>query len=397
MVILAHKIRIFPNKEQVEYLSKACGIARFTYNNALAEWKRQYEAGEKPSKFGLMSWLSNDLRNKFDWMKEVTLQAGRCAITDLDQAFKKFFNGAGYPKFHKKGINDSFAIRQPEKFKINGSKLKIEKLPTWVQMEQKLRFGGTPKHVTISKKADRWYVSVLVETDYPEPISIRKPIVGVDLGIKELATLSNGKVFNNNKPLRKMLLKLAKLQKQFARKIKQSRRWNIFKLRIQKLHMFIRFKRQAILHKLSDYLTKNFDSIILEDLNVSGMLKNHKLALAIADVGFFELKQQVKYKSKLRNNNIIVANRFFASSKTCSNCGIIKQDLTLAHRTFICKDCGFIIDRDLNASINIENYGRHTLQGDLKRMEELVASKSTSVDNVNFETNNNGDTIVNVC
>jgi putative transposase len=394
MVMLAHKIRIFTNQEQEEYLNKACGIARFTYNNTLAEWKRLYEAGEKPSKFSMLSWLSHDLRNKFEWMKEVTLQAGRCAIIDLDQAFKKFFNGSGYPKFHKKGINDSFAIRQPEKFKVVGTKLKIEKLSSWLQMEQKLRFGVPPKHVTISKKADRWYASILVETnDYPEPTSTRKPIVGVDLGIKTLAVLSNGEVFKNHKPLRKMLLKLAKLQKMFARKVKQSRRYKIFKLRIQKLHMFIRFKRQAILHELSDYLTKNFDNIVLEDLNVSGMLKNHKLALAIADVGFSELKQQVDYKSKLRNNNVIIANRFFASSKTCSNCGVIKQDLTLSDRTYKCKDCGFIIDRDLNAAINLMNYGRHTLQGDLKRTKEPAASKSAGVDSVNFlAKNNNGET-----
>ena len=223
-------------------------------------------------------------------------------------------------------------------------------------MRQYLRFEGQTKQVTISKRAGKYFASILVQTEQYNPKdNNRQESVGVDFGIKELATLSNGVVFGANQKLKVSLKKLKKTQQNLSRKQKGSNCRARAKLKVAKLHFRISNQRQAVLHQLSDYLTSHFDRIVIEDLNVKGMVKNHKLARSISDAGFGYLRQQIEYKGKLRNCDIIIANRFFPSSKTCSNCGSIKKDLSLGERTYHC-DCGLEIDRDLNAAINLKGY-----------------------------------------
>ena len=369
-MLLAHKIELRPTPEQTVYLDKACGSRRHCYNQLLSHFSKPENKWSKSSAY---QYYINVIRKEFDWYSEVSSRVTRNAIDDLDNAFKHFFRRiklkvkAGFPCFKKKGIKDSFALRESEKFDVFGRELRIEKLKTKIEMRQPIRFSGATKQVTISKRAGKYFASVLVDTDEYNPNDVdRKPSVGVDFGIKELAVLSTGEVFAPNQKLKESLGKLARLQRNFAKKVKGSIRRAKAKLKIAKLHFRIARQRQAVLHELSNYLTKTFDLITIEDLNVKGMVKNRRLSRAISDAGFGLLRQFIEYKAKFRNCTVVIANRFFPSSKTCSCCGWKNEDLKLSDRIFICGNCGMIKDRDRNAADNLEKYGLDTLQPDLK-------------------------------
>ncbi|MEL7036072.1 MAG: RNA-guided endonuclease TnpB family protein, partial [Cyanobacteria bacterium J06592_8] len=207
-----------------------------------------------------------------------------------------------------------------------------------------------PKNVVVSRHADRWLVSFKVEQ---APMITPKfvDVVGVDLGVKSLATLSTGDVFEGAKSYKKLEAKLSRLQYLNRKKIIRSKNWEKAQLQIAKLHRRIANLRKDTLHKLTTYLAKNHSQIVIEDLNVSGMIANHKLAKAVQDMGFYEFRRQLEYKTELYGSELIIADRWFPSSKTCSNCGAIKDSLSLSERTFRCDDCGFSLDRDLNAAI----------------------------------------------
>ena len=363
-MLLAHKIELRPTPEQAVYLDKACGSKRHCFNQLLAHFSKPENKWSKAE--GYQHYI-NVIRKEFEWYNEVSSRVTRNAIDDLDNAFKHFFRRvkakqkSGFPRFKKKDLRDSFALRESAKFDVVGRELRLEKLKTKIEMRQPLRFQGIAKQVTISKRAGKYFASILVDTDDYNPNDVdRQKSVGVDFGIKELAVLSTGKVFAANQKLKASLRQLTKLQRNLSKKVKGSNHRAKAKLKIQKLHFRIANQRQALLHELSDYLTKNFDVITIEDLNVKGMVKNRKLSRAISDAGFGYLRQMIEYKAKLRNCIVVVANRFFPSSKTCSCCGKIKTDLTLTDRVFTC-ECGFSADRDLNAALNLNKYGLDTL------------------------------------
>jgi len=314
-----------------------------------------------------------EIRAAFEWYSEISYHISQNAVQDLNNAFSHFFRrvrlgkNPGFPKFKAKDIRESFSLRSPTRFGVFGRSLRIEKLKTRIDMRQPIRLQGKLKQVTISKRAGKYFASFLIDTeDYIQDYPNRQESVGVDLGIKTLATLSTGETFPNSRPLQKNLRKLKKLQRNLARKKKDSNRYARAKLKIQKLHFLIARQRAAIAHQLSNYLTKTFDRIVIEDLNVKGMMKNRKLSRAISDVGFGMLRHFIEYKAKLRKCIVVIADRFFPSSKTCSKCGAKKENLTLAERIFSC-DCGLVIDRDLNAAITLNKYGRDQCQRDLKR------------------------------
>ncbi len=366
-MLLAHKVELRPTPDQVDYLNKACGHYRHCWNHMRAWFSQQDVDGHyifKWSKAAGYQLYMKVMRVEFPWYSEVSSVITRNVIDDLDAAFTQFFRkvrqgskNPGYPKPKKRGDRDRFSIRDSAKFDVKNKMLRIEKLKTRIDMRQPIRFGGKLKRVTISKRAGKYFASFLVETDEYDPKDVnRQPSVGVDVGIKSLATLSNGEVFENSRLLRNNLRKLRKLQRNLSRKVRGSNGYAKAKLKIQKLHFLIARQREAILHQLSDYLTKTFDRIVIEDLNVKGMMKNRKLSRAIADVGFGMLRQFIEYKAVLRNCIVVIADRFFPSSKTCSNCGQVKKILTLKDRIFECDACGFVIDRDLNAAINLNNY-----------------------------------------
>lgn len=359
-MLLAHKIELRPTPEQEQFLFQSVGVRRFTYNALLAHFKQD---GVKWNKKAANDKLK-DLKSEYEWMQDVSARTSRNVIDDLDNAFKRFFKNVktgkkpGFPKFKKKGVSDSFSIREQPKFDVNGRMLRIEKLKTRIKMRQRLRLNGTAKQCTVSFSGGRWFASILVdciESPWnPIDTNTRKPSVGVDIGIKSLAVLSDGTEIPASQPLKRLLKKLAKLQKRFARQKKGSNRRAITKRKISRLHFFVAQKRKAVLHELTDYLTRNYDRIVIEDLNVSGMVKNRKLARYISDVGFGEFRRQLEYKAFFRGCELVVADRFFPSSKMCSGCGVV-HDMPLGNREMNC-DCGTVLDRDHNAAINLMNY-----------------------------------------
>ncbi len=376
MVMLAHQIRLTPNRVQEEYFRKACGTSRFVWNWGLAEWKRRYETGEKVDGLKLKKDFNAQKAIDFPWTYDVTnrphsgsFEGIRCCgatskdyppqkyasqqpFLHLQAAFRRFFDKkARYPRFKRKGVHDRFYIGG-DHIQVSGKSIRIPRLG-WVRLREELRFSGRVVSATVSRIADRWFVSVHVELDEaPVPCESQEGI-GVDLGVNRLATLSNGQTFEGSKPLRKQLRKLKRLSRNLSRKQKGSNNRHKVRMKLARLHYRIRCIRQDSLHKLTSYLTKKFAGIAIEDLNVKGMLRNRRLARAIADMGFHEFRRQLEYKAQMRGNHVEVADRWFASSKTCSECRCVKPELPLSERVFHCEPCGFEQDRDLNAAINL--------------------------------------------
>lgn len=360
----AHKIKLQPTKEQEQYFARSCGVARFAFNWALAEWKRQYEAGGKPSEISLRKQLNSIKATEFPWMSEVTKCAPQQAIKNVGTAFQNFFRRVkqgkktGYPKFKKKGLHDSFRADNGPKdadshaVECVSKTVKLPKIGV-VKMRESLRFSGRTLSATVSKQADGWYVTLLVDTSDCLSGPLDRGVVGVDLGIKELATLSTGEVVPSLKPHKAAHARLVRLSRSLSRKQKGSSNRAKAKAKLAKLHQRIANIRTDALHKLTTKLATKFDTIGIEDLNVKGMLRNHCLARSIADAGFAEFRRQMEYKSLMTGAKIVVVDRFFPSSKTCHACGTI-HSMKLSDRVMVC-DCGNVLDRDLNAALNLKN------------------------------------------
>jgi putative transposase len=360
IINLAHKIELDPTVAQAIYFAKACGVARFTYNWALAEWKKQYQEGKKPRESELAKQLNSIKAIEFPWMLEVTKTAPQHAILNLGSAYKRFFKKQGkYPRFKKKGNRDSFRAddgpkgKYSDAVKIVGKEITLPRIGR-VRMKQKLRFGnGRIISVTVSRTAHKWFASITVEVEHTKPIRENQAVVGVDLGIKSLVVLSDGTVFENPKALMSNLNKLKRLSRSLSRKQKGSANRKKARMKLARLHYRISCIRKDALHKVTTFLTKKYTLIGIEDLNVSGMVKNRKLARAISDIGFGEFRRQLTYKSELYGSNLFVADRWFPSSKTCSSCDAVKETLELSERSWICA-CGAEHNRDVNAAINLK-------------------------------------------
>ena len=361
-MLIAHKIALNPNNKQSTYFAKAAGVARFAYNWALAEWNQQYEECKKdpmllkPSQMGLRRQLNAVKREQFPWMLEVTKNAPQMAIIQLGEAFKNFFAGrAQYPTFRKKGIHDRFSLTN-DQFQLDGSRIRIPNLG-WVRMREVLRFPGKIMSATVSRVADRWFVSITV--DMPEksltPAVENQGAVGVDLGILALATLSTGEVIRGPKAHTQLLKRLKRLSHKLSKKQKGSQNRKKLKIKLARLHARIANIRRDALHKLTSDITCRFDTIGIEDLNVRGMMKNHRLARSIADMSFHEFRRQVEYKANRHGGIVFVADRWFASSKICSCCGYQLSELPLSVREWVCPTCHVQHDRDHNAAVNLKN------------------------------------------
>lgn len=360
-MILGHQIKLDPDNLQRTYFAKACGIARFSYNWALERWNKRSEAKQKVSEGQLRRELNAIKREEFPWMLEVTKCAPQLSIMALGEAFKRFNEGiSGHPKFKRKWCHDSFSISN-DQFVVRNKKIRIPNLG-FVRMKEKLRFDGKILGATISRIADEWYVSIKVE--FPDPLPIHNnesQAVGVDLGIKDLAILDDGTKITGAKPHKAMLHRLRRLNKSISRKQgfkkgeKKSKNFAEAKKKLSKLHRKIVNIRTDQTHKLTNMLTKEYGVIGIENLNVSRMVKNHKLARAIMDMSFFELRRQLEYKSKITGSTVVIADRFFPSSKLCSVCGEKYNDLTLSMREWECPVCHTNHDRDINAAKNLKN------------------------------------------
>ena len=378
--IRGHIIELKPNNTQATYFKKACGVARFAYNWALNEWKKQYEQDKnyrdecqakgitidenrlnKPSQGKLRKQLNAIKREKYPFMLEVTKCSPQLAIMQLGNAFKRFFKGESkYPQFRKKGVNDRFSLSNDQfklKSKNNKPHIQIPNLGL-VRMTEHLRYNGKILSAKVFTKGGKWFVSIAVElSEITKPLPKTNKSVGIDLGITDLATLSDGTKIKAPKPLKNKLKKLQRLSKSLSRKQKGSNNREKAKTKLSRLHDKISCIRKDFTHKLTTQLVKSYDVICIENLNVKGMVKNRKLARSIHDLGFYEFKRQLIYKANQWGKTIKELDRFYPSSKTCSNCGFImaKENLTLAVRHWICPSCHANHDRDINASINILN------------------------------------------
>jgi putative transposase len=360
-MLVAHRIRLQPNNVQATYLARAAGTARFAYNWALAEWQKQYEACKaeptlpRPSEAALRRLLNSIKREQFPWMMEVTKNAPQLAIMQLGRAFENFFAGrARFPRFRRKGRDDRFALSN-DQFRVEGRQIRIPKLG-WVRMREALRFGSKIVSASVARVADHWYASITVDTsDPPVPPAENQGPVGVDLGIKALATLSTGEMFEGPKALRTLLAGLRRLSRALSRKVKGSRNRAKAKLKLARLHARIANIRRDSLHQLSTSITRRFHTIGIEDLNVKGMLGNRHLSRAIADMGFYELRRQIEYKATWRGGQVILVDRWCPSSKLCSCCGYRLEVLGREVRHWTCPGCGASHDRDVNAAINLRN------------------------------------------
>ena len=377
----AYKIEIDPTAEQKSKIHQTIGVSRFIYNFYIAHNKEIYDReGKFVSGMDFSKWLNNEyIPNNKDmkWIKEVSSKATKQAIMNGDKAFRDFFKKAkGFPKFKKKKNQDVkayFPKNNKTDWTLERHRVKIPTLG-WVRLKE---FGYIPinsvvKSGTVSQKADRYYVSILVEEDDKKVYKSTNEGLGIDLGVKEFAVCSDGSKFKNiNKTstVKKIEKKLKREQRKLSRKyeslkirnknIKEGRATgqNIQKqiVKVQKLH-------QRLTNIRTDYINKTVFSIVnqkpsyvtIEYLNVKGMMKNRHLSKAIVSQKFFEFKTKLMSKCKQNNIELRIVDRFYPSSKTCSNCGKIKKDLKLSDRIYIC-DCGFTIDRDLNASINLKN------------------------------------------
>jgi len=372
----ACKTELRPNNKQCTLLEKSAGVARFTYNLGLAERINLYNTEKKSlTAIDQHKSLCAIKKEKYPWMYEVSKCAPQLALVDLEKAFKNFFLGlkkgikVGFPKFKSKHKSTPSFHLDNISFSVTDKTIKIAKVGTVKLKEKNYIPTKNVKYnsITVSKVAGKWFVSVQLEQEIPDPVNQPESVLGIDVGLKELATCSNGQIFKNHKYLRKSKKRIAHAQKNLARKKfdKKTKRSSSnrckSKLKVQKIYNKISNQRKDAIHKMTSILVKTKPRyIVLEYLNVSGMMKNHNLAGAIGDASFAEIKRQLTYKTAWYGGEIIEVDRFYPSSKLCRICGNIKEDLRLEDRVYIC-ECGHVEDRDLNASINIENFGVSTL------------------------------------
>lgn len=352
-MLKAYKYRIYPNKEQQEYFAKTFGCTRFIYNKILGDRIEHYKAtGEN------LKVTPAQYKKEFLWLKEVDSLALANAQLNLDKAYKNFFRNksVGFPKFKSKKTNHySYTTNnQNGTVYIEEGKIKLPKLKSMVNIKQHREFDGLIKSCTVSKTpSNKYFISILVDTEIIELPKVETKI-GIDLGIKEFAICSNGDKYENPKYLRKSEKRLKKLQKDLSRKKKGSKNRRKARLKVAKLHEKITNQRKDFLHKTSTQLINENQVIIIEDLKISNMIKNHKLAKSIADVSWSEFRRMLEYKANWYNREIIVAPSNYASSQLCSSCGNkSSQTKDLSCRTYICSVCGMVMDRDINASKNL--------------------------------------------
>ena len=370
-MILAKKIRLKPTNEQEQQLWKSVGTSRWTYNWTLGRQKENYEKGNK--------FLSdNELRKEitqlkkqeeFKWLNEVSNNIPKQAVKDACDAYKKFFKGQSkFPKFKSRKKSKPSFYNDNVKLKVKTKTVLIEKVG-WIKTSEQLPIDAKYKNPRVSFDGKYWYLSVGIEEEIKQP-ELTNEVIGIDLGLKELAICSDGQVFKNinkTKEVRKIEKRLRRLQRSVSRKYENNKEGirfvktcNIIKIekKIRILHRKLANIRNNHAHQTTNAIVKTKPcAIVMEDLNVTGMMKNKHLSKAIAKQCFHEFKRQIDYKCEKNRIAFIQVNRFFPSSKLCSSCGQVKRNLKLSDRTYNC-DCGLTMDRDMNAAMNLSNYGK---------------------------------------
>lgn len=367
-VVLGHRIALNPTGAQERFLAQSLGTARFAWNWALAEWQKQYKTGGKPNQLGLRRQLNEIKRGSFPWMTSVSKSVPQHAVINLGRAFERFFKKKSkHPRFKKR--TDGIGARLdngPGTFVCEETKIRLPKVG-WIKTHEALRFSGKPLSVTLSRVAHRWFVTVAVQFENGTSTTLEarsstgeNQAVGIDLGLTAAATLSTGEKYLAPKPLKKGLKALRRASKRHSRKVKGSRNRCKSAMRLARRHARIANIRNDWNHKVTTGLVRRFDVIGIEDLNVRGLMRNRHLARAMADVGMYEFRRQIAYKCDIYGKRLVVADRWFPSSKTCSECGSVVEALPLSVREWTC-ECGAVHDRDRNAAKNLERIALDTV------------------------------------
>jgi putative transposase len=368
-MLLGFKTELKLNNKQRTMMLKHCGVGRHAWNWGLGLTKQilshnKANPDEKikfPTAIELHKWLVALVKPENMWYYECSKSTPQMALRALRVAWQDCFEKRkGVPKFKKKGKQDSFTLEGT--IKVKG--VKRIQVPVIGLLKTYEKLPQVPiKTCTISREADRWFISYKIEGKDLEPwqtLTWIYPSVGVDLGVKSLCTLSDGTVFEGVKAYKQHQAKLSRLQWLHRNKVKGSANWKKAQLAIARLHRRIANLRKDYLHKMTTYIANNHSEVTIEDLNVSGMMANHKLAASVQDQSFYEFRRQLTYKCQLVNTKLIIADRWYPSSKTCSKCGIVKKELKLDERVFHCDACDVTLDRDLNAAINLKRYAFNT-------------------------------------
>ena len=356
-MIRAHKIRLHPTEKQKTYFARAAGTSRFVWNWALAEWNRQYETGENPTALKLKKHFNEIRREHFPWTWEVTKNASDQPFMDLGKAFTAFFEGrARRPRFKSKKRSKAGFYLANDQFELGDHRIWVPKLG-WVNLAENLRFKGKVIGARITKTADWWCVSIMVEMpdEQPDP---HRCAVGMDVGLNRLATLSTSEGFENQAFLKATLKKLRAANKRLHRRVKGSKNREKARREVARLHYRITCLRDDVLHKLTTRLAACYGMVGIEDLNLKGLLKNHTLARSFSDAALGKLLGLLTSKVEQRGGQIIKVGHFFPSSKTCHACSWKWEDMKLSDRAFLCQNtrCAyyhFAQDRDHNAALNI--------------------------------------------
>jgi putative transposase len=424
----AHKIRMNPTPEQAEYLKRACGTRRFIYNWGREQWEKQYQAYKQeqetlseeqrvltpPNAFALKKQFNEIREQEYPWTYQVTKCVVEGAFDDLKSAYDNFFAGrADYPRYKKKGKSHESFYLSNDKFTVGSQWIAIPGLGRFildqrhttkdrgklkrtlgtVNLAEKLRFVEAGKATaptskrnkrkqvlcesvkilgaTVSCEAGHWYVSIQVEIKKQRPLT-PSLVVGVDVGLKQAAVVSDGRRLENQRPLALHLRKLGKLQRQLSKKQKTkdpqtkrtafSKNYEKQRLKVARQHQQIANIRRDVQHKFTTELARTCGVIGLEDLHILGMMANRKLARAVADAAMGQLLQFLKTKVANVGGDLFIASRWFPSTKRCSCCGQVKKRMPLKHRTYQCLICGLVIDRDLNAALNLAWFANEQLR-----------------------------------
>lgn len=354
MIRKAFKFRIYPDSEQKDKLSVQFGCARFVYNHYRRVREEFYqETGTGLTYNDCATDLTERLKVDHPWLKDADSQVIQQALMDLDKAYKNFFEGrADYPRFKRKHGKQS--VRYPQRFKVEGEQVYLPKVG-WVKANLHRKIEGQMKNATVSKtKTGKFFVSIQCEVEHTQPEQNPNK-VGIDLGLTTFATFSTGEKIDNPRNLKVSERRLKIRQRRLSRKVKGSNSRGKARFAVAAIHEKIANQRKDFHHKLSRTIVNTFGVIAFESLNVAGMMKNHNLAKAIADAGWNQFVNFVEYKAGWDGREVLRVDRFFPSSKLCSDCGAKHKSLTLNIRQWVCTECGVIHDRDENAAINILN------------------------------------------